>query len=98
MRDKERLELLENGSSFSSDDITFLLRQARLYQISRDGTRKACHKVRKENKKLEQQNKRYRESLEEILSIEEDDDFNTLSYMALEIMGIAREALESDEG
>ena len=68
MRDKRRLELLENGSSFSSDDITFLLRQARLYQISRDDTRKACHKVREENKKLEQQNKRYREALEYLLS------------------------------
>src|SRR5690625_296276 len=67
MRDKERLEMLENGSSFSNDDITFLLKQARLYQISRDDTREKCHEVRQQNKELEQQIKRYREALELVI-------------------------------
>jgi len=64
MRDRDRLERLENGSSFSSDDITFLLKQARLYQISRDDTREKCSLVRKQNKELNEQNRRYREAIE----------------------------------
>lgn len=92
MKDKERLELLENGSSFSSDDITFLLKQSRLYQIQRDDTRKACHKVREENKKLEQQNKRYRKALEFYADEKKYDykvitdsvgDFHDMTYMEI---------------
>ncbi len=97
MKDKERLELLENGSSFSSDDITFILKQARLYQISRDDTRKACHKVREENKKLKQKNECYREAINEAMEcLEERFTTKGTAHMILEDATLEIEALESE--
>ncbi len=97
MKDKQRLEMLENGSAFSSDDITFLLRQARLYQISRDDTREACHKLREENKKLKQKNECYREAINEAMEcLEERFTTKGTAHMILEDATLVIEALESE--
>jgi len=57
---KERLEKLRNGTTFSSEDIDWIMERAMLYEISRD----SFIVVDKENEQLRAENKRYREALE----------------------------------
>lgn len=46
---------------------------------------------------LKEQNKRYREVLENIRTVKYDDEFNPYAYMMLEIIEWAEEALEGEE-
>ena len=72
---------------------------------------KRFNKIQKENAELsillrdtqieamdfEQQNKRYREALENIRNVKYDDDFNPYAYMKLEIFEWVEDALEVEE-
>lgn len=50
--------------------------------------------IMSELESLKQQNKRYREALENIRTVKYDDEFNPYAYMMLEIIEWAEEALE----
>lgn len=83
----------EDSKGIDDNDMKWLIKQASL----RLAMQEQFHDMQIENLTLKQQNRSYREILENIRSVKEDEDFNPYAYMMLEIVDWVEEALEGNQ-
>lgn len=91
MNDKERLDRLENGSTFDSQDINWLLKQVRINIIAQESNEILGESLKQSIK----QNEKYREAIDKIMVVVNEHLFDETKINPYEIDDVVDE-LEGD--